>query len=208
MDSLYNWVVLNGMILLNVIMGFIEMVCDKVDIALKAINDSSVSNVLIFRNRNECPWLSKENALPVLKDSHLCYSFNDKRFYGLNTGDSEFLKMNDVIMVELVDASGTGVCEMSEFFHSVKWSSSSLKPSVYEFVLVNLFNNNMCLSEEYLSKCVLNVITLENPSLSISLSNPLAKNDFVSWDLFSPVEPSEPEVPVASEVVASEALST
>ena len=190
-------------------MGFIEMVCDKVDIALKAINDSSVSNVLIFRNRNECPWLSKENALPVLKSAHLCYSVNDKIFYGLNSPDSEFLKMNDVIMVELVDASGRGICEMSEFFHSVKWTaSSSLKPSVYEFVLVNLSNNNMCLSEEYLSSCVLNVITLENPSLSISMSNPLVKDDFVSWNLFSPVEPSESEVPVASDAVASEAVAS
>ena len=160
MDSLYNWLVLNGMILLNVVMGFIEMICDKVDVALKAIKDSSVPDVLIFRNRNECPWLSKENALPVLKGGHLCYSLNDKKFYELNAADSGVVKMNDVIMAELVDDSGVGVCELSELFHSVKWSASSLKPSVYELVLVNLFNNNICLSKDYLAKCVLNVVTL------------------------------------------------
>ena len=194
MDSLYNWVVLNGMILLNVIMGFIEMICDKVDVGLKAITDSSIPDVLIFRNRNESPWLSKENALPVLKGGHLCYSLNNKKFYELNSDGSDIVKMDDIIMADLVDASGVSICEMSEFFHSVKWSaSSSLKPSLYEFVLVNLFNNNMCLSKDFLSKCVLNVITLENPSLSINLRNPLVKDDFVSWNLFSDVTPLEPE---------------
>jgi hypothetical protein len=201
MDSLYNWLVLNGMILLNVVMGFIEMICDKVDVALKAIKDSSVPDVLIFRNRNECPWLSKENALPVLKGGHLCYSLNDKKFYELNAADSGVVKMNDVIMAELVDDSGVGVCELSELFHSVKWSSSSLKPSVYELVLVNLFNNNICLSKDYLAKCVLNVITLENPSLSVKMSNPLVKDDFVSWSVFTEAPVAETESQVEQEVV-------
>ena len=197
MDSLYNWLVLNGMILLNVVMGFIEMICDKVDVALKAIKDSSVPDVLIFRNRNECPWLSKENALPVLKGAHLCYSLNDKKFYELNAADSGVVKMNDVIMAELVDSSGVGICDMSELFHSVKWSSS-LKPSVYELVLVNLFTNNICLSKDYLAKCVMNVITLENPSLSFKMSNPLVKDDFVSWSVFT-------EAPLAEEEEEAEA---
>ena len=203
MDSLYNWLVLNGMILLNVVMGFIEMICDKVDVALKAIKDSSVPDVLIFRNRNECPWLSKENALPVLKGGHLCYSLNDKKFYELNAADSGVVKMNDVIMAELVDDSGVGVCELSELFHSVKWSASSLKPSVYELVLVNLFNNNICLSKDYLAKCVLNVITLENPSLSVKMSNPLVKDDFVSWSVFTeaPLVEAEAEAQAEPEVV-------
>ena len=204
MDSLYNWLVLNGMILLNVVMGFIEMICDKVDVALKAIKDSSVPDVLIFRNRNECPWLSKENALPVLKGGHLCYSLNDKKFYELNAADSGVVKMNDVIMAELVDDSGAGVCELSELFHSVKWSSSSLKPSVYELVLVNLFTNNICLSKDYLAKCVLNVITLENPSLSVKMSNPLVKDDFVSWNVFS----SREEAPEAQAQAEAEPIST
>jgi len=203
MDSLYNWLVLNGMILLNVVMGFIEMICDKVDVALKAIKDSSVPDILIFRNRNECPWLSKENALPVLKGGHLCYSLNDKKFYELNAADSGVVKMNDVIMAELVDDSGVGVCELSELFHSVKWSASSLKPSVYELVLVNLFNNNICLSKDYLAKCVLNVITLENPSLSVKMSNPLVKDDFVSWSVFTeaPLVEAEAEAQAEPEVV-------
>jgi len=204
MDSLYNWLVLNGMILLNVVMGFIEMICDKVDVALKAIKDSSVPDILIFRNRNECPWLSKENALPVLKGGHLCYSLNDKKFYELNAADSGVVKMNDVIMAELVDDSGVGVCELSELFHSVKWSASSLKPSVYELVLVNLFNNNICLSKDYLAKCVLNVITLENPSLSVKMSNPLVKDDFVSWSVFSseaPLVEAEAQAQAEPEVV-------
>jgi hypothetical protein len=201
MESFYNWVVLNGIILLNVIMEFIEMMCDKVDIAVKAINNSSIPDVLIFRNRNECPWLSKENALPVLKSGHLCYSITDKKFYELNSTDLDFDKMNDIIMAELVDASGVGVCEMSEFLHSVKWSSAS-PPSLYELVLVNLFNNNICLSKEYLSKCVLNVITLENPSLSINLRNPLVKDNFVSWNVFAPLEEASSPEP------AEQALST
>ena len=191
MDSLYNWLILNSMILLNLIIGFIESVCDKVDVAVKAINDSSISDILIFRDRNEYPWLVKENALPVLKSVHRHYSMNHKKFYE-TVGNSELLKMDDIIMAELVDASGVGVCDMSEFLHSVKWSSAS-PPSVYELVLVNILINGLCVSKEYLSTCVLNVTTLENPSLTINLSNPLVKDDFVSWRFFEPLPQHEHE---------------
>jgi hypothetical protein len=205
MDSLYNWVILNGIVLLNVIMGFIEAVCDKVDVAVKAIRDSSVSDILIFSNRNEFPWLFKENALPVLKGSNLLYSMNDKKFY-LNTqaGLLDFLKMDDIIMAELVDASGGGVCDMSELLHSVKWSSVS-SPTVYELVLVNLLMNKICLSTEYLSTCVLNVTTLENPFLEIKMSDPLVKNNFTSWAAFNVVAeiPAVAEVPAVAEPLDS-----
>jgi len=188
MDSLYNWLVLNGIVLLNVIMGFVEMVCDKVDVAVKAIKDSSIPDILIFRDRNEYPLRVKENALPVLKGHHLFYCIADNRFYDFVTshdsyGTLDTVRLDDIIMAELVDASGVGVCDMSEFFHSVKWSASS-QPSVYELVLVKLSMSSICLSKNFLSKCVLNIITLENPSLSIKLNNPLVKDDFVSWKSF------------------------
>jgi hypothetical protein len=168
-------------------MEFVELVCNKVDVAVKAIQDSNVSDVLIFRNRNESPLLYKGNALPVLKGSHLVYSVGDTKFYesAHAHASSEILKMDDIIMAELVDASGVGVCEMSEFLHSVRWTSA---PSVYEFVLVNTLLSKICLSKEYLSTCSLNVTTLENPSLSIKLGDPLVKDDFVSWNLFSKVD--------------------
>lgn len=190
------------MILLNVIMGFIEMVCDKVDVAVKAIQDSSVADILIFRDRNQSPWLVKENALPVLKGVHLHYSVTDKKFYEI-VGNSDLLKMDDIIMAELVDASGEGVCDMSEFLHSVKWSSSS-PPSVYELVLVNLLMNKMCFTKDYLSKCVLNVTTLENPSLTINLNNPLVKDNFLSWNSFSQTLSS----PSGASPLCEETLST
>ena len=190
MDSLYNWVVLNGMILLNMIIGFIEKVCDKVYIAVKAINDSSASDILVFRNRNETPWMVKENALPVSKGCNLRYSMNDKKFYEV-AGNLDLLKMDDIIMAELVDAAGVGICDMSEFLHSVKWGHFC-GPSVYELVLVNLLMNRLSLSKEFLSKCVLNVTTLENPSLSIKMSNPLVRDDFISWNVFVPAVPALP----------------
>ena len=172
------------MALLNLIIGFIELVCDKVDVAVQAIKDSNVSDLLLFRNRNESPWVVKENAIPVLKGDHLCYSVNEKRFYNvIGDGFIDFLKMDDIIMAELVDVSGLGVCDMSDFLHSVKWNSSSA-PSVYEFVLVNTLLSKLCLSKEYLSNCVLNVTTLQNPLISIALSNPLAKEDFLTWNVF------------------------
>ena len=210
MDSLYNWVILNGMILLNVIIGFIESICDTVDIAVKAIKDSSVSDILIFRDRNESPWLVKENALPVLKGVHLHYSMNDKKFYSLVNSSSDLLKMDDIIMAELVDASGVGVCDMSDFLHSVKWPSASASaPSVYEFVLVNLLINRICVSKEYLATCVLNVTTLENPSLTIKLSNPLVKDDFVSWRFFEPLPlPQHEEVATPAMPAIEEPLTT
>ena len=199
MDSLYNWIVLNGIVLFNVIMGFIEAACDTVDVAVKAINDSKVSDVLIFRNRNESPWSVKGNALPVLKGSHLSYSVNNKKFYDLNSDEYaastalidsgvDLLKMDNIILAELVDKSGNSVCDMSDFLHSVKWPSNSA-PSVYELVLVNTLLHKVCLSKEYLSKCILHVTTLDNPFLSIKLSNPLMKDDFISWNVFAPVYP-------------------
>jgi hypothetical protein len=213
MDSLYNWVILNGIVLLNVIMGFIEAVCDKVDVAVKAIRDSSVSDILIFIDRNEFPWLFKENALPVLKGSNLLYSMNDKKFY-LNTYRPEsFIKMDDIIMAELVDASGGGVCDMSELLHSVKWSSV-FSPTVYELVLVNLLVNKICISTEFLSTCVLNVTTLENPFLEIKMSNPLVKNNFTSWTAFTVFNAAEPSVasavaePLVAEPLAAEPLDS
>jgi len=90
------------------------------------------------------------------------------------------------------------VCDMSELLHSVKWYSTS-PPSVYELVLVNLLTNNICLTKGYLSKCVLNVTTLENPSLSIKLNNPLVRDDFLSWNVFVSSVPALPlrlDVPV------------
>jgi hypothetical protein len=39
----------------------------------------------------------------------------------------------------------------------------------------------------------LNVTTLENPSLTINLSNPLVKDDFVSWRFFEPLPQHEHE---------------
>jgi hypothetical protein len=186
-------------------MEFIETVCNKVDVAVKAIKDSDVSDILVFRNRNESPLLYKENALPVLKGSHLCYSVDDAEFYESSESESEFLKMDDIILAELVDASGLGVCDMSHFLHSVKWESNS-PPSVYELVLVNTLLSKICLSKQFLATCVLNVTTLENPLVCVKLNNPSVRDDFLSWNVFLP--PSSPRGAPAPETSAPVAVAS
>jgi hypothetical protein len=92
----------------------------------------------------------------------------------------EVNKMDDIILAELVDSSGVGVCDMSELFHSVSWNFA---PSLYELVIVNTLMNKIVVSEEYLNGCVLNVTTLTHPSLSIKMSSSVVKEPFSSWDV-------------------------
>jgi hypothetical protein len=192
---------LNGMILFNVVVKFVETVYDKATVAVKAIKDSYASDILIFRNRNESPWPSKESPLPVLKGSHLFYSVNAKKFYYVED-ESEVSKMDDIIVAQLVDKSGLDVCDMSEFFHLVKWPSYG-PPSIYELVLVQTLLSGLCLSKEFLSTCVLNVTTLEY-SFSVKLNNPLVKDDFISWSVFAPLgfEEDSTDTPVDSAVAS------
>jgi hypothetical protein len=176
---------LNGAILLNVVLCFIENVCDKADIAIKAIKDSSIPDTLIFRKRNESPWLVKENAGHVIKGVRLCYSVTHNNFFDFSETSMEDNKMEDIILAEVVDESGNSVCDMSRFFHSMKWTFA---PSIYECVIVNMLLSKIVLSDKYLESCSLNVMTLTNPSLTIQLSSSFAKEPFVSWDNACPVD--------------------
>lgn len=177
--SLYRWIIVNSVIVLNVVLSFIEKVCDKADIAIKAINDSSIPDTLIFRKRNESPWLVKENAGHVIKDVRLCYSVTHNNFFDFTGIPMEENKMEDIIVAELLDASGQSICDMSSFFHSMKWSFA---PSMYECVIVNTLLNKIVVSDKYLEECSLNIMTLTNPSLKIELSSKFAKEPFVSWE--------------------------
>lgn len=186
LSSVYNWLLLNGMVLLNTVIRLVDIVLDKSYVALKAVADSNIPNILVFRNRNESPWLLKESDRPVLKGPHLCYCINDSKFYELaafTDVSGEISRMDDIILAELVDSSGLGVCDMSHLFHSVSWS---LAPSLYELVLINTLMNKIVISEEYLNGCVLNVTTLTHPSLSIKMSSTLVKEPFSSWDVLDP----------------------
>jgi hypothetical protein len=184
-NSLYRWVLLNGAILLNVVLCFIENVCDKADIAIKAIKDSSIPDTLIFRKRNESPWLVKENAGHVIKGVRLCYSVTHNNFFDFSETSMEDNKMEDIILAEVVDESGNSVCDMSRFFHSMKWTFA---PSIYECVIVNMLLSKIVLSDKYLESCSLNVMTLTNPSLTFQLSSSFAKEPFVSWENACPVD--------------------
>ena len=207
MNSLYNWVLLNGVILMNVVISFIETVCDKVDIVMKALADSNTPSVLIFRNRNEVPVFVKD-SLHVLKGVRLSYSIDDKKFYGVDetTGSGqgpEVHTMGDVVLAELVAANGTGVCNMSHFFHSVRWT---VAPSLREFVLVNMLQEKIIASDVYLNECVLNVVTLSNPSLNIKLSSATVNEPFVSWSQYDADAPPAELDETASASAASAAL--
>jgi hypothetical protein len=195
------------MVLLNTVIRLVDIVLDKSLIAFKAVADSNIPNILVFRNRNESPWLLKESDRPVLKGPHLCYCINDKKFYELAAFTNmsvEVNKMDDIILAELVDSSGVGVCDMSELFHSVSWNFA---PSLYELVITNTLMNKIVVSEEYLNGCVLNVTTLTHPSLSLKMSSPVVKEPFSSWDVIyqcapdssAPEAPPQPDASSASE---------
>jgi hypothetical protein len=184
LSSLYNWLLINSVILLNTVFNLIERVCDTADIAVKAVKDSNIPDSLVFRNRNECPWRLKENSGYVLKGVSLCYSVNERKFYDLPGTVSPVKRMDDIILADLIDISGNSICDMSEFLHSLRWTDSA-SPSLYELVLVNTLLNKIVASHEYLQGCTLKVMTLTtNPSLKIKLSSEKVKEPFTSWDDF------------------------
>ena len=73
---------------------------------------------------------------------------------------------------------------MSDFLQNVKWSASSTeeRPSLYEMVLVNmLLNNSMIVSKDVMDTYVLNVVTVDEPALSIPMSSLVATRPFQGW---------------------------
>ena len=197
MDSTYKWLLTNTLVLFNVLMKIADQVGVFTGNAVKAIQNSYIPDMYIFRERNSIPWVVKKGSVYTSIGCALEYSVNEKMFYAVSSSESAPAKMDDIVMAELVDSSGSGVCDMSEFFHSVRWScassaSSEEAPSLYEMVLMNLLANNKIVCDKVLSSYVLNVITIDNPSLTLPLSSEAAKKPFLGWNCCHPTSPSPP----------------
>lgn len=201
MESVYKWVLTNTLILFNVLVKVIEEGTVFSMNAVKAVKNSYIPDIYIFRERNSVPWVVKKGSVYMCVGCALEYSLSDKMFYPESTSQEAgaAARMDDIVMAELVDLSGAGICDMSEFFHAVRWSGGDCSPSLYEMVLVNLLTNNKIVSDEVLSKYVLNVITIDNPSLTVQLSSEAAKKPFLGWNVCHPVAPAAPVAPVMNE---------
>lgn len=189
MNSTYTWLLTQCLVVFNLLVKATEQISAVSVRALKAVQNSYIPDIYIFRERNSVPWVVKKGSVYRSIGCALEYSVLNTMFYP-HEGEEQAAtsKMDDIVMAELVDLSGVGICDMSEFFHAVRWSASAEEaPSLYEMVLVNLLADNKIISDEVLSAYVLNVITIDNPSLSVPLSSDAAKKPFLGWNCCHPV---------------------
>ena len=142
--------------------------------AIAAIN-SRTPDTWVFLIRNAVPWVIKE---PLL-NTH-SYSPSTGMFY--ITSGTALNKLDDLVIAEVVDASGILVLDISETLHNISWNST---PSLYEMVLVSFLSKGILINQENMNTYVLNVTTLEYPTLKICLMHPAVKEEFAGWEAFA-----------------------
>lgn len=178
MIPFYYWLLLK-------VLGFYNYVCtmlEKTIVSLK--NPSYTPNLYMFGNRNSCPWAVKRGSIYTAVGIKLEFCPETKLFYSQPNTPESHEKLEDFVMGEVVDSEGHGICDMSDFLQNVKWSASSdeERPSLYEMVLVNmLLNNSMIVSKDVMDTYVLNVVTVDEPALSILMSSLVAVRPFQGW---------------------------
>jgi hypothetical protein len=178
MIPFYSWLILKFLSFYN----YVYMMLDKSIISLK--NPSYTSDLYMFGKRNSCPWAVKKCLVYTAIGIKLEFCPETKLFYSQPNAPETHEKLEDFVMGELVDSEGHGVCDMSDFLQNVKWSASSTeeRPSLYEMVLVNmLLNNSMIVSKDVMDTYVLNVVTVDEPALSIPMSSLVATRPFQGW---------------------------
>lgn len=137
----------------------------------KSILNSQTPDVWIFPQRNAVPWIQKESG------KFFCYYPEILKFGSLDARNA----FDDVVTVELLDATGKLLLDCTEFFHNIRWADA---PSIYEVVLTYLLSKNIIMNEEVFTYNSLRLMTLENPDLLINLNNPKAKVAFSTWSAF------------------------
>jgi hypothetical protein len=137
----------------------------------KSILNSQTPDVWIFPQRNAFPWVRKDSG------KFFCYYPDNLKFGSLDARKS----FDDVVTVELLDATGKLLLDCTEFFHNIRWADA---PSIYEVVLTYLLSKDIIMTEDVFTYNSLRLMTLENPDLLINLNNPKAKVAFSTWSAF------------------------
>ena len=159
---------INVLAVFNLVTKTAENLYTYVEKAYKAVIDSQIPDAWVFINRNSIPWVTK-NAVG--------FSFypDTKRFYTNNINVKK--SFDDVVTVEIRDSQGIMIKDVTEFFHTLRWEES---PTLYEVVLVFFLTNGILLSELEISKCSLEVMTVDGV-FNVSLDSPMAKEPFTKW---------------------------
>jgi len=138
---------------------------------LTAILESQKPDIYIFLQRNGIPWVSKKNI-----DGY--FSFYKNIFY--ESFHQELKRgLDDLVTAEIRDSNGI-VIDATEFLHNLRWSEDT-PPSLYEMILVLFLSNGFLVKEEIFSSYTLNVMTIDEPDLIISLSDVKIKEPFKGW---------------------------
>ena len=179
MIPFYSWLLLKLLGVYNYVYVMLEKV-----IADLAANPSGKADLYMFGKRNSIPWAVQKSSVYTAVGIKLEFCPETKLFYSQPNAPESHETLEDFVMGELVDSEGHGICDMSDFLQNVKWSASSTeeRPSLYEMVLVNmLLNNSMIVSKDVMDTYVLNVVTVDDPALSIPMSSLVAVRPFQGW---------------------------
>jgi hypothetical protein len=142
--------------------------------AIAAIN-TRTPDTWVFLIRNSVPWVVKE---PLL-NTH-SYSPSTGMFYMIS--GTALGKLDDLVIAEVVDASGILVLDISETLHNLSWNSA---PSLYEMVLVSFLSKDILINQENMNKYTLRVTTIDHANLNICLMHPSVKEEFAGWEAFA-----------------------
>jgi hypothetical protein len=161
--------------LLNTVSDIYSYLYSVAEKAIVAAINSGKPDTWVFLIRNSLPWIVKE---PVAFTHSFCPTKHS--FYKTGLPDVEST-LDDLVIAEIVDASGILILDISETLHSISWSSA---PSLYEMVIISFLKKGILLNEDILKTYSLNITTLDYPSLNIPVTHPRAKNDFTGWEAY------------------------
>lgn len=159
----------------NFITTLYEKIMSFVSKCMLAVSDAQIPDVWVFTHRNATPWSQKEAITNTLS-----FYPETQRFFKESTTKKS---MDDLVTAELLDSSGILVSDVTEFFHTIRWSS--IAPSVYEIVLVFFLLRDILLSQNLLSTYVLRVMTIDAETFDIPLNDTRAKEEFSSWSVWT-----------------------
>ena len=167
--------VLEILAFINFITNFFEKCKEIVSKSWSAVTDAHIPDVWVFTHRNATPLNRKEAITNILS----FYPDTQKFFKESTTRKS----MDDLVTAEVLDASGVLVTDVTEFFHTIRWSS--IAPSVYELVLIFFLLRDILLSQSLLTTYVLRVMTIDAETIDIPLNDVRAMDEFSSWSVWT-----------------------
>lgn len=174
---------------INFITNFLEKCKEIVLKSYSAATQAHIPDVWVFTHRNATP-LNRKEAI----SNTLSFYPDTKRFFKESTTRKS---MDDLVTAEVLDASGILVTDVTEFFHTIRWSS--IAPSVYELVLIFFLLRDIILSQGLISSYVLRVMTIDAQTLDIPLNDARAWHGFSGWGIWT-------SAPVATQEVRQEEI--